>query len=125
MKSYTKQLRFMAITILPILVIVFCMTETVKSQHTKDRDVQNKYYAAMEKEYVNALRRELDRRGYHNSGITVRRTSEEDGTRCYTVLIHHNRITGLDADKQTELLEILSKTEFEDTFCSFCCEFLL
>ena len=125
MEINAKQLRFTTVTVLLILVIVFCMTGTVKSQHNKGRDTQNKYYAAMEKEYVNTLRDELNRLGFRDSGITVRWISEESGIRCYTVLIHHNRIAKLDADKQTELLKALSKTELSDASCSFCCEFLL
>ena len=120
MKSAKLQLRFTAVTILLILVIVFCIMETVKSQRNEDQEVQNKYYAAVEKECIDALRDELNRQGYYNSGITVRWVVGEDNTRYYTVLIHHNRINNLDADKQAELLKALSNTGFEDESCSFC-----
>ena len=124
MKNHKKYIRFLALTILLILVTVFCMKETVKSQRKEDRGMQNKYYAALEKEYVNALRSELCRQGYADSGITVRWTAEEDNTRCYTVMIHHNRINDLDESGQTALLKTLSETEFEDVSCSFHYEFI-
>lgn len=124
MKNYRKQIRLLAMTILLILIMVFCMKETVKSERKKDRNVQNKYYAALEKEYVNALRNELHRQGYTNSGITIRWTAEEDDTRRYTVMIHHNRINDLDESGQTALLRTLSETEFEDEFCRFYYEFI-
>lgn len=124
MKNHKKQILFLAVPILLILVTVFCMKETVKSQRKEDRGVQNKYYAALEKEYVNALRNELYRQGYTNSGITVRWTAEEDDMRCYTVMIHHNRINDLDESGQAALLRTLSEIEFEDAFCRFCYEFI-
>lgn len=124
MGNYKKQIRFWAVTILLILVTVLCMKETVKSQRHEDRGAKNKYYAALEKEYVDALRNELCRQGYADSGITVRWTAEEDHTRCYTVMIHHNRINDLDESGQTALLKTLSETEFEDASCSFYYEFI-
>ena len=124
MKNHRKQIRFWAVTILLILVTVFCMKETVKSQRKEDKGVQNKYYAALEKEYVNALRNELCRQGYANSGITVRWTAGEDNVRCYTVMIHHNRINDLDESGQAALLRTLSEAEFEDVSCSFHYEFI-
>ena len=119
-----KEIRFIAATILLILVIVFCMTETVKSQDSADRGAKNKYYASMEKQYVEELRTRLNSLGYHNSGITVRWIAEDDGTRCYNVMIHHNRISGLGAADLAALVKILSETEFEDASCSFCYEFI-
>lgn len=124
MKNRKKRIRFVAVTILLILVTVFCMKETVKSQRKEDRGIQNKYYAALEKEYVNALRNELCRQGYANSGITVRWTAKEDNTRCYTVMIHHNRINDLNESGQAALLRTLSETEFEDASCCFYYEFI-
>lgn len=125
MKNYRKQIRLLAVTILLILVTAFCMKETVKSQRNEDRGMQNKYYAALEKEYINALRNELCRQGYANSGITLRWTSEEDNTRCYTIMIHHNRINDLDEFGRTALLRSLSETEFADVSCSFHYEFIV
>lgn len=124
MKSIKRPIRFAAATILLILIIVFCTVETVKSQGNEDRAIQNKYYAALEKEYKAALCLELDRQGYHNSGITVRRITGEDGTRYYTVMIHHNRINDLNEKEISELLKILSEAEFEDALCSFSYEFI-
>lgn len=124
MKNHKKQICFLAVTILLILVTVLCMKETVKSQRKEDRSAQNRYYAALEKEYVNALRNELCRQGYTNSGITVRWTAEEDDMRCYTVMIHHNRINDLDESGKATLLKTLSETEFEDASCCFYYEFI-
>lgn len=124
MKNYRKQIRLLAVTVLLILVTAFCMKETVKSQRNEDRGVQNKYYATLEKEYINALRNELCRQGYMNSGITVRWTAEEDDTRCYIVMIHHNRINDLNESGQMALLRTLSEKEFKDASCRFYYEFI-
>lgn len=125
MQNHKKQISFLAVTVMLILVTVFCMKETVKSRREEDRCMQNKYYAALEKKYVNALRDELCRQGYANSGITVRWIAEEDNTRRYTVMIHHNRINALDESGQEVLLKTLSETEFEDAPCRVYYEFIM
>lgn len=110
--------------IIPVLVILFCTTETVMSQEKSNNRAEKKYYASMEKEYHNNMKCLLDEKGYLNSGITIRWISEADGTRNYTVMIYHRKIDNLNEQEKEALIHELLETEFKDIRCTFQYEFL-
>lgn len=110
--------------IIPVLVILFCTTETVMSQEKTNNRAEKKYYASMEKEYHNNMKHLLDEKGYLNSGITIRWIAEADGTRNYTVMIYHRKIDNLNEQEKEALIRELLETEFEDIRCTFQYEFL-
>ncbi|MDE7341897.1 MAG: hypothetical protein K2N80_15315 [Lachnospiraceae bacterium] len=120
-----RNFSFVIAVIISVLVISFCMTETVMGQNRADHRREKQYYSAMEKEYYADMKALLTRKGYVNSGITIRWISEETGERNYTVMIHHRRITQLDDAGKEDLLQELMKTEFQDAGCTFCYEFLV
>lgn len=108
-----------------VLVLSFCTTETVLSQSKTDHRQEKQYYSAMEKEYYADMRALLTKKGYVNSGITIRWVSEGTGERSYTVMIHHRKITQLDDAGKEALLRELTETEFQDAGCTFGYEFLV
>lgn len=112
------------ITMLFILVILFCSVKTVMSHGRTDIGGDMQYYAVMEKEYLSGMESLLEEKGYANSGITIRWILDEDGKRTYMVMIHHRKIDRLDADEKEALLHELAKTEFSDVDCTFHYEFL-
>ena len=115
---------FTAASIFLIFVILFCSTETVMSQNKTDDRRTRQYYAEMEEEYRTNISQMLDEKGFINSGVNIRWVSDEDGTRTYTVIIHHRRINALDDKDKDELLHELAELEFVDENCSFRYEFL-
>ena len=117
-----KDCLFVIMTMLLVLLILFCTTETVMSQSSACR--QKQYYADMEKQYLSDIKRTLCEKGYSNSGITMRWVSDSEGLRTYTVMIHHRKIDALDNNGKEELLHELLVTEFEDGSCSFSYEFV-
>ncbi len=119
-----KNMVFVVTTIALIMVILFCTSQTVMSQEKADMRSQKQYYAAMEQEYLLELKQLLADFGYNNSGVTIRRVSDEAGNRNYTVMIHHKKISHLSIQEQEVLQEELTKTEFVDENCSFAYEFL-
>lgn len=119
-----KNILFGISMILLVLLILFCTTETVMSQGKADNRGEKKYYAAMEKEYHNNIKHLLNEKGYSNSGITIRWISEADGTRNYTVMIHHRKINSLNEQEKEALMRELPETEFKDDRCTFRYEFL-
>ena len=119
-----SNISFVITVMLSVLVVLFCTKETVIGQSRTDLKRQKQYYAAKEEEYRAGMRRMLTDKGYTNSGITIRWVLEDEGTRTYTVLIHHKRIDRLDAGEREELIRELEKTEFVDEYCSFQYEFL-
>ena len=119
-----SNISFVITVMLSVLVVLFCTKETVIGQSRTDLKRQKQYYAVKEEEYRSGMRRMLTDKGYTNSGITIRWVLEDEGTRTYTVLIHHKRIDRLDAGEREELIRELEKTEFVDEYCSFQYEFL-
>lgn len=120
-----KNFSFVATVIISVLIISFCMTETVMGQSRADHRGEKQYYSAMEKEYYADMKALLAKKGYADSGITIRWILEDTGERNYTVMIHHRRITQLDDAGKEELLQELMKTEFREADCTFCYEFLV
>lgn len=113
---------FGILTILLVLVIIFCVKGTVMSKENDERAKQNHYFAALEQDYLERTRQLLDEEGYANCGINLTRVTYEDGRREYTVLIHHRRLERLTDKEKLELESLLSRMEFQNEMCSFCYE---
>ncbi len=118
-----RKILYAAAVILSVLVIFFCAKETVMSRNKLGSQSEKQYFAAMEKAYCADMAKLLGDKGYHNSGITIRWVSGEEGRRDYTVMIHHRNIELLDEEGKKELLRELAGTEFRDERCAFRYEF--
>lgn len=99
--------RFGLITVLLILVIAFCTTGTVMGMEKGSVKVDEKYYRQIEQEYVRQVRTYLSDTGYDNSGVALTKVFYEDGSREYTLNIHHKRIEKLTGTEQEQLKEDL------------------
>lgn len=109
------------ITVLLILVTVFCTTGTVLGMEKGKADVDERYYRQAEKEYVREVRSFLQEAGYENSGVTLTKLFSEDGTRAYTLSVHHKRIGKLSLPEQEALRQRLANLrdfgDIEDDQC--------
>lgn len=117
-----KDILFIIMTILLVMLTLFCTTETVMSQSSGGR--LKEYYAGMEKQYLSDIKEALCEKGYADSGVTIRWVSDGEGLRNYTVMIHHRKLNALDNNKKEELINELSAAEFSDERCSFNYEFI-
>lgn len=113
---------FGVITVLLILVIAFCVKGTVFSKENHERAKENHYFAVLEDEYLEQAKGLLEKQGYHNCGVTMTRVTLEDGSREYTVLLHHRKLQKLAVEEREELLEALCTMEFSHGTCSFVYE---
>lgn len=111
--------RFGILTILLVLIIIFCVKGTVMSKENNERAKQNYYYAALEQDYLERTRQILHGEGYESCGINLTRVTYEDGKREYTVLLHHRRLECLSDEEKLELKNMLSQIEFHNEECSF------
>lgn len=111
-------------TVAMIIIIAFCITETVISQSNEARCMEEKYYDELEADYLAELKLILTNEGYRNSGVTMTRVTDEEGMRSYTVNIHHKLIGKLPFEEQEQLAQVLEEVPFPDTSCSFCHKFL-
>lgn len=94
-----------------VAVAAMCITVTVFSREALSADELEGYYRSMEQETVSRVRTYLDERGYEYSGVMLTRVVEADGSRAYTLTVHHDRI-----DKMTEEEQIRLGQELEQFF---------
>lgn len=111
--------KFGMLTILLVLIIVFCMRGTVMSMGNRQRAEENRYYLALEKEYLQNAREFLHGQGLENCGVMMTRMTNEDGSREYMIRIHHRKLKGMDRAGKAELQRELSRREFGKDACTF------
>lgn len=124
MKNLKEIAATMVITAVLIFVIVFCICGTVYGQSGGKNEEEEQYYSILEQAYVSEICNLLKERGYCNSGVTMNRVYQEDGTRQYIVTIYHRKIMNLDSIRQKKLLDECRMIDFPVEDCVFFHEFL-
>lgn len=81
--------------------------------------VNEQYYEQLEEEYVEEVRGLLDEAGLAHAGVMLTHVRKEDGTRIYTLSIHHRNYLCLDQEERDSLTEALSECAFEPDCCVF------
>ena len=110
---------FGILTVILVLIIVFCIKATVMSRENTTGSKNNRYYAVLEEEYLNRVRQMLEEEGFCNCGINLRWIADVDGTREYTMILHHRYLERMSAREMAELTDRLTEAEFQDDVCSF------
>ncbi len=98
-----KNVLMVMMMIAAMIVICFCITGTVYSKEKQSRKEQEQYYRSVEAAYLSEVREWLGENGYENSGVTMTKVIEEDGSREYTLSVHHHKISNLEEGEQTSL----------------------
>lgn len=124
MRKNAGSLGFWAATILLVLVAAFFVTATVRSRTALDRAELEGYYREKEEQFVRNARKYLNAQGYQNSGVMLTRVVETDGSRVYTVTLHHSDFDRLEEEEREALVRELSGLEFADENAVFCHKFL-
>ena len=120
-----RTIGFLVLTVCLVFITGFCITGTVISQSgIGEREMEN-YYREQERKLVRETWDYLNRAGFQNSGITLNRVVDEDGSREYTMTIHHGKIDKMDENSRKTLKEDLSKFIIAEDNCNFCHEFLV
>lgn len=110
--------RFGLLTILLVLVILFCVKGTAISMGHAQRAAENSYYLALEREYTAAAREFLKEQGFEDCGVMMTRVMSEGG-REYTVRIYHRRLKRMGPEEKKALENRLSQQEFRQDVCTF------
>ena len=103
---------FIAMTMALICTIVFCAAGTVRGQGNLQKLEKERWYKEREAKLLSDTREYLSGQGFHNSGVTLNRVVDEDGSRAYTFTIHHARIDCMTEREREGLkteLDILTK----------------
>lgn len=99
---------FIAMTLALICIIVFCASCTVRGQENLQNPEKECRYKEREAKLLSDTREYLAGQGFYNSGVTLNRVVDEDGSRAYTFTVHHNQI-----DRMTEQERAGLKTQLD------------
>ncbi len=125
MKERRSTIAFMAVTVCLVLITAFCITGTVIGQRKLEGYEQDVLYRTQENCMVQEVRDYLDKGGYKNSGVMLTRVLEADGSREYTLTVHHGKIDALTDEGREKLQKELESFDFTAENCSFRHEFLI
>ena len=124
MKRGLKNVAFVGLTMVLVVICVLSVTGTVMSKVEPDLAELEYYYLEKEKELVQETRAYLNESGYINSGVTLTRFVDASGNREYTMMVHHSKINALDENARESLRNELSILTFASADCVFYHEFL-
>lgn len=116
--------RFYMISLTAVILLFFAAAIKVNGQGEHVIAVEREFYEGLEDSYVQRLRELLGNKGYSNAGITMTKIYEEDGSREYTIQIHHKRIDDLSEGERILLMNELAAICFGDEQCSVLHKFL-
>lgn len=125
MREKAGSIWFMAATVILVSVAAFSFAGAVMCSAGLSEAAQEGYYREKEKELVNTTRACLKQLGFENSGVTLTRVVDGDGSRAYTVTIHHRAIDRMEEAERDVLARRLAALAFEDEASTFCYEFLI
>ncbi len=125
MREKAGSIRFMAATVILVSVAAFSFAGTVMCRAGLGRAEQEGYYREKEMELVYSTRAYLKQQGFENSGVTLTRVVDGDGSRAYTVTVHHRQIDRMEEAGRELLARELAALAFEEEGSTFCYEFLI
>ena len=115
----TKNISFIIITTLLVLVSAFFLCGTVASQSSRNADITEDAYIRLEREFLADIRYKLTTEGYENCGINLTRTVDTDGSRLYEISLHHKYLNNLNDTELSSLYQQLSLSAIPFENCSF------
>ena len=123
-RFFQSNITFVFVTVLFVMISAFCISQTVSGKEDGEAKEQEAFYREQENKLLADTRAFLNQEGYYNSGVTLTRVVDSDGSREYTITIHHSRIDRMDDFEKQELKNALEELVFVSKGCSFCHTFL-
>ena len=118
-----KNITFFITTFILVLITAFCMGSVVLGMPKDQVKVNEAYFEQMEEDYVREVKVLLKEAGLSDAGVMLTHVRESDGSRVYTLSIHHNRYEYLDAAERSAISDSLEKCAFEAEDCTFVQKF--
>ena len=113
-----KNRGFLMILIL-LTVLTGCSVNGI-AQNVPRRTVQeDPRYAALEDSYLEQVRGILKDAGLKDAGVMLTHVTEEDGSRVYTLSVHHRGFSRLEEAERERLAASLRDCDFSGEDCSF------
>ena len=124
MKSMNKG-GFAFVVLILTLIAVYCSAGTVMSRMDLSVQELEGFYCEKEEGLVHEVKEFLNGEGFVHSGVMLTRVVASDGSREYTLTVHHGKIDTLDEENRILLMQQLEKIVFEDVDCTFRHEFFI
>ena len=119
MRNSAKNITFILVTIMLILISVFFITKTVEGSVDINTAEKERYFMELEEEYISEIRTYLNEQGFTNSGVTLTRVVDEEGSREYQVMLHHKYLEKLSNEERAALFETIEAMAFDEEGCIF------
>ena len=108
-RFFQSNITFVFVTVLFVMISAFCISQTVSGKEDGEAKEQEAFYREQENKLLADTRAFLNQEGYYNSGVTLTRVVDSDGSREYTITIHHSRIDRMDDFEKQELKNALEE----------------
>lgn len=125
MKRRASAVKFMAVTVLLVLVTAYFCVETVKCENNVAAEELEIFYQEKEAWLVKETRDFLREEGFQNSGVMLTKVVDTDGSREYTLTVHHGKIDEMTEEERAILLGKMEHLMFSGEGVYFFHEFLL
>lgn len=99
------------VTILVLAVLVLWSICSIQANAAERAENDKTEYQLQESQFKSEIRTCLEEMGYNNSGITMTKVMDVDGSREYTVLVHHQDLDTDDFENIDEIYGILSQIQ--------------
>ncbi|MCM1057408.1 MAG: hypothetical protein NC517_07370 [Firmicutes bacterium] len=124
MRKKAGSFRFWAATVILVSVAALSFAGTVMCRTDLNDTELEGYYREKEKQLVKDTRAYLSGSGFDNSGVMLTRVLDENGSRTYTVTVHHSKIDRMQEAERDALVRELETLAFKDGSCTFYYTFL-
>ena len=113
-KIYRKKTAVKAMVTAVVLVLILWSTCGIKANAAEKAGNDKMEYQMRENDFVKQIRECMEERGYYNSGITLTKVMDTDGSREYKVLVHHSDIDLDNEEEVDSVYLLLCQISFEE-----------
>lgn len=103
-----------ATVITAVMVLVLWSACGIKANAAERADNDRMEYQIQENTFLKEIRNCMEEEGYYNSGVTLTKIMDTDGSREYNVMVHHSDIDLDDEEKIASIYSLLCQVSFED-----------
>lgn len=114
-----KNIAFFITTFILILITAFCMGSVALGMSKDHARADEAYFTSMERTYVERAREILREAGLDDAGVMLTYVRESDGSRVYTLSVHHMSYERMGSAEREALSKSLEDSCFEAENCTF------
>ena len=111
---FRKKTVVTATVITAVMVLVLWSACGIKANAAERADNDRMEYQIQENTFLKEIRNCMEEEGYYNSGVTLTKIMDTDGSREYKVMVHHSDIDLEDEEKIASIYSLLCQVSFED-----------